>query len=77
MVNLERLEFLKNKLHDLLSQAEELKHMIEQRDAQNQIVTSDTSSDESAASDTEVEEQESEPESSSWCCCFMRKQKLN
>jgi hypothetical protein len=77
MVNIERLEFLKNKLHDLLSQAEELKHMIEQRDAQNQIAPTD----ESEASDTEVEEQESELESeserSSWCCCFMRKQKLN
>ncbi len=77
MVNLERLGFLTNKLHDLLSQAEELKHMIEQRDAQNQMAPTD----ESAAPDTDVEEQESEPktesEPSSGCCCFMRKQKLN
>ena len=73
MVNLERLGFLTNKLHDLLSQAEELKHMIEQRDAQNQIAPTD----ESEASDTEVEEQEPEPERSSWCCCFTRKPKLN
>lgn len=77
MVNFERLEFLTNKLHDLLSQAEELKQMIEQRDSQNQIVSSDTLSDESAASDTDVDEQESEPEPSRWCCCFTRKQKLN
>jgi hypothetical protein len=77
MVNVERLEFLRNKLHDLLSQAEELKQMIERRDSQNQIATSETSSDESAASDTDVDEQESEPEPSRWCCCFTRKQKLN
>ena len=77
MVNLERLDFLRNKLHDLLSQAEELKQMIEQRDSQNQIASSDTSSDESAASDTDVYERDSEPEPSRWCCCFTRKQKLN
>jgi hypothetical protein len=77
MVNLERLEFLTNKLHDLLSQAEELKQMIEQRDTENEMAPTS----ESEASDTEVEEQESElesePERSSGCCCFMRKQKLN
>jgi hypothetical protein len=73
MVNLERLEFLTNKLHDLLSQAEELKQMIEQRDTENEMAPTS----ESEASDTEVEEQEPEPERSSWCCCFMRKQKLN
>jgi len=73
MVNLERLGFLTNKLHDLLSQAEDLKQMIEQRDDQNQIAPTD----ESDASDTEVEEPEPQTESSSWCCCFMRKQKLN
>jgi len=77
MVNLERLEFLTNKLQDLLSQAEELKQMIEQRDAQNQMPPTD----ESAASDTDVDdsepEPEPEPEPSRWCCCFTRKQKLN
>ena len=79
MVNLERLAFLTNKLHDLLSLAEELKQMIEQRDSQNQIASSDTSSDVSAVSDTEVNEQEPEPqpETSTWCCCFTRKLKLN
>ena len=74
MVNLERLDFLKNKLHDLLSQAEELKQMIEQRDSQNQIATSDTSSDESVGSDTEGDE---EPMPRTCCWCFSRKTKLN
>jgi hypothetical protein len=79
MVNLERLGFLTNKLHELLSQAEELKQMLEERNAPNQTPSSDTSSDESAVSDKEIDEQEPEPqpEVSTWCCCFTRKLKLN
>jgi hypothetical protein len=74
MVNLERVEFLTNKLHDLLSQTQELKEMIEMRDAQNKT-HSISSEEESSPSDTEVIEQKPEPRT--WCCCFTRKPKLN
>jgi hypothetical protein len=73
MTNLERIEFLTNKLHDLLSQTQELKEMIEMRDAQNQVAAS--SEEESVSSATEIIEQK--PESRTWCCCFSRKPKLN
>ena len=73
MTNLERVEFLTNKLHDLLSETQELKEMIEMRDAQNKAAPS--SDEESGPSDTEVIEQK--PESRTWCCCFTRKPKLN
>jgi hypothetical protein len=74
MVNLERVEFLTHKLHDLLAQAQELKDMINLCDAENEQAPS--SSDEAPpVSDTEVSEKK--PVRRSWCCCFTRKPKLN
>jgi hypothetical protein len=66
MVNLERIEELTNKLNTLLSQVEELKHMIQQRNEE-------PSSDDDSQDTSEVEDEE-EPQVC--CCCFTRKQKL-
>jgi hypothetical protein len=78
MTNLERIEFLTNKLHNLLSQTQELKEMIEIYDAQNKATPSseeESGSLEEDNSNTEVIEQKPEPRT--WCCCFTRKPKLN
>ena len=73
MVNLERLEQLTEKLHDLLSQAQEIKRMIQEPEAEPEE-TASTNSDELASDKDTVVQQ---PEPKSWCCCFSRKRKLN
>jgi len=68
MATLERIAELTNKLHDLLSQAEEIRNLIQQRD------TETSESDECDTEDTSLEETQLK---TTWCCCFSRKQKLN
>jgi len=78
MVSLERIEFLTNKLHDLLSQARELKEIVEWNEAQNKVASSiEEESGPSEIDETNTEVIEQKPEPRRWCCCFTRKQKLN
>jgi hypothetical protein len=68
MATLERIAELTNKLYDLLSQAEEIRNLIQERD------TATSELDESDTEDVSLEETELK---TTWCSCFSRKQKLN
>jgi len=68
MATLERIAELTNKLNDLLSQAEEIRNLIQERD------TATSQSEESDTEDVPLEQAELK---TTWCSCFSRKQKLN
>ena len=71
MDNLERVSNLIRKLHELLSEAGEVKALIQEHDFQS------VSSNESMDTDnSDVDEPEPKPEIKNTCCCFIRKQKL-
>jgi len=73
-INLERLEQLTQKLHGLLSQAQEIKTIIQERQKEPEESAS-VSSDESPTFEEDLPPVESkEPRA---CCCFSRKRKLN
>jgi hypothetical protein len=74
MANLERLEFLTQKLHDLLSQAQEIKRLIQERQLESQESASITSDDGPPAEEDLPPVEQKEPRS---YCCFSRKRKLN
>ena len=72
MDNLERVSNLTRRLRELLLQAEEVKALIQDHDYQS--VSSNDSID---TDNSDVDEPESKPEvNNTWCCCFIRKQKL-
>ena len=68
MATLERIAELTNKLHDLLSQAEEIRNLIQERD------TATSELDDSDIEEVPLEQTEVK---TTWCSCFSRKQKLN
>jgi hypothetical protein len=68
MATLERIAELTTKLYDLLSQAEEIRDLIQERD---------NTTSELDESDTEDDSLEQTELKISWCPCFSRKQKLN
>lgn len=81
MVNLKRLEELTEKLHDLLSQAQEIKRMIQERkvepEAESKAEPEETASTNSEELDCNEGAMLQQPEPKRWCCCFSRKRKLN